>query len=195
MRRPTVLLCAAFAAAQACMAQVVVRDAGEQGVVLSNLQQEPLVQPVRVTHSAGASPAKPTGARRGGQFTPIVRAAARTHGLPEALLRAVIEVESGFDAAAVSPKGAVGLMQLMPQTAKALHVRDARDPAANVDGGARYLKQLLALHDEDLALALAAYNAGPAAVQRSGGIPRYPQTQAYVPRVIARYHWLQSRGE
>lgn len=195
MRRPTVLLCAAFAAAQACMAQVVVRDAGEQGVVLSNLQQEPLTQSVRVTHSAGASPVKPTGAGRGGQFAPIVRAAARAHGLPEALLHAVIEVESGFDAAAVSPKGAVGLMQLMPRTAKALHVHDARDPAANVDGGARYLKQLLALHDEDLALALAAYNAGPAAVQRSGGIPRYPQTQAYVPRVIARYHWLQSRGE
>jgi hypothetical protein len=117
-----------------------------------------------------------------------VRSAARTHGLPEALLQAVIEVESGFDAGAVSPKGALGLMQLMPDTARTLRVRDARDPADNIDGGARYLKELLARHGNDLTLALAAYNAGPGAVQRSGGIPRIAETQAHVPRVIARYH-------
>ena len=134
-------------------------------------------------------------ARRREQYAPIVRAAAQAHGLPEALLQAVIEVESGFNAAAVSPKGALGLMQLMPQTARELRVRDPRDPADNVDGGARYLKDLIARHGGDVALALAAYNAGPGAVQRSGGIPRIPETQAYVPRVLSRYHRLQSSGQ
>jgi soluble lytic murein transglycosylase-like protein len=201
MGRRLVLLCASvLAAAQPCLAQVAVRDAGEQGVVLSNLPREPqpLPRPARASQAVHPSPAgapRTAGAQRREQFAPIVRAAAQAHGLPEALLQALIEVESGFDAAAVSPKGAIGLMQLMPQTARLLRVRDARDPAANVDGGARYLKELLARHGDDLALALAAYNAGPGAVQRSGGIPRYAETQAYVPRVIARYHRLQSGGE
>jgi soluble lytic murein transglycosylase-like protein len=133
-------------------------------------------------------------ARRKELFAPLVRAAAQAHGLPEALLHAVIEVESGFDAGAVSPRGALGLMQLMPDTARELRVRDARDPAANIDGGARYLKELLARFGNDLSLALAAYNAGPGAVQRSGGIPRNAETQNYVPRVMARYQSLQNAG-
>jgi len=130
-------------------------------------------------------------ARRMETFAPLVRAAAQAHGLPEALLHAVIEVESGFDAAAVSPKGALGLMQLMPETARELRVRNPRDPAANIDGGARYLKELLGRFGNDLSLALAAYNAGPGAVQRSGGIPRNTETRNYVPRVMARYQSLQ----
>lgn len=201
--RPSVLFLASalLAAAQPCLAQVAVRDAGEEGVVLSNLPGDvpftalPAAQRARGPALLDAKPRTAANARRREQFAPIVRAAAQAHGLPEALLQALIEVESGFDAAAVSPKGAVGLMQLMPQTARELRVRDPRDPAANVDGGARYLKELLARHGGDLALALAAYNAGPAAVQRSGGIPRFAETQAYVPRVIARYHRLQSGGE
>jgi soluble lytic murein transglycosylase-like protein len=195
------LASAVLLAAQPGLAQVAVRDAGEEGLVLSNLPGDappaapPAAQRARAPASAEARPRAAANARRRERFAPIVRAAAQAHGLPEALLQALIEVESGFDAAAVSPKGAVGLMQLMPQTARELRVRDARDPAANVDGGARYLKDLLARHGGDLSLALAAYNAGPAAVQRSGGIPRFAETQAYVPRVIARYHRLQSGGE
>nr|WP_269117423.1 lytic transglycosylase domain-containing protein [Ramlibacter monticola] len=118
---------------------------------------------------------------------PVAQAAADT-GLPEGLLHAVIKAESNYDADAVSHKGAVGLMQLMPETARRFGVLDARDPAANVLGGARYLKTLLAMFDADLALALAAYNAGPAAVLRSGrAVPPYAETQRYVPRVLDLY--------
>jgi soluble lytic murein transglycosylase-like protein len=128
------------------------------------------------------------------QLAPLLRATARAHGLPEALLQAVVEAESDFDPGAVSPRGAVGLMQLMPATARALRVPDARDPGANLDGGARYLKDLLAQHDHDLVLALAAYNAGPGAVRQAGGVPPFAETRRYVPRVLARYHQLQAGG-
>ena len=180
---------------------ISVRDEGAEGLVLSNLDALPVPAPVAVAPApAAAAPRVParrmseSTARRKELFAPLVRAAAQAHGLPEALLHAVIEVESGFDAGAVSPKGALGLMQLMPETARELRVRDARDPAANIDGGARYLKELLARFGNDLSLALAAYNAGPGAVQRSGGIPRNAETQNYVPRVMARYQSLQNAG-
>jgi soluble lytic murein transglycosylase-like protein len=179
---------------------ISVRDEGEEGLVLSNLDalpvpplaSAPAAAPVVAAAQAPARPMPEITARRKELFAPLVRAAAQAHGLPEALLHAVIEVESGFNAAAVSPKGALGLMQLMPDTARELRVRDARDPASNIDGGARYLKELLARFGNDLSLALAAYNAGPGAVQRSGGIPRNTETQNYVPRVMARYQRLQS---
>ena len=181
---------------------ISVRDEGDEGLVLSNLDSLPLPA-VASAPAPAAADAVPSAraplkrmsestARRKEMFAPMVRAAAQAHGLPEALLHAVIEVESGFDAAAVSPKGALGLMQLMPDTARDLRVRDARDPASNIDGGARYLKELLARFGNDLSLALAAYNAGPGAVQRSGGIPRNTETQNYVPRVMARYQRLQN---
>ena len=118
---------------------------------------------------------------------PVAHAAADT-GLPEGLLHAVIKAESNYDPNAVSHKGAVGLMQLMPDTARRFGVLDARDPASNVLGGARYLKTLLGMFDADLPLALAAYNAGPAAVLRSGrAVPPYAETQRYVPRVLELY--------
>jgi soluble lytic murein transglycosylase-like protein len=194
---------AAIGAAQAATADgISVRDEGEEGVVLSNLDSLPVPsQPGAAKPPAAAVAArapvrgKAVGTAQGREvFAPLVRQAAQAHGLPEALLHAVIEVESGFNAAAVSPKGALGLMQLMPETARVLRVSDPRDPAANIDGGARYLKDLLARFGNDLSLALAAYNAGPGAVQRSGGIPRNAETQNYVPRVMARYHFLQDRS-
>lgn len=128
------------------------------------------------------------------ELASLVSAAAATHGVSEHLITAVIEVESNFNARAVSPKGAIGLMQLMPQTARHLKVSDARDPAANIDAGARYLKELLRRFGNNLHLALAAYNAGPATVRRSGGIPPIAETQRYVPKVMQSYykHRLQS---
>jgi soluble lytic murein transglycosylase-like protein len=113
--------------------------------------------------------------------------AARRYGLPPALVLAVVAVESGFRPAAVSPKGAQGLMQLMPGTAAALGVRDAANPEQNLDGGVRHLEALLRLYGGDLVRALAAYNAGQGAVARHGGVPPYRETRDYVRKVLERY--------
>ncbi|MCL8208283.1 MAG: lytic transglycosylase domain-containing protein [Actinomycetia bacterium] len=110
--------------------------------------------------------------------------AAEQAGLPPSVFQALVQVESGYNPQAVSPKGAMGLTQLMPATARALGVSDPFDPAQSLAGGARYLAQLLRQFGS-LPLALAAYNAGPGAVQFYGGIPPYPETQAYVERVLA----------
>jgi soluble lytic murein transglycosylase-like protein len=195
MRTATPLLFIALCGACAfARADISVRDTGEDGIVLSNLDEPvPRIGPTRMKGPAPRRQEQSI-ALRGDAFTPLVRAAAQAHDLPEALLRALIEVESGFDPHAVSPKGALGLTQLMPATARALKVADPRDPAANIDGGARHLKDLLARNGNNVALALAAYNAGEAAVQRAGGIPPFAETRAYVPRVLARYHHLQSHG-
>jgi soluble lytic murein transglycosylase-like protein len=112
---------------------------------------------------------------------------ARRHGLDPALVLAVVAVESGFRPDAVSPKGAQGLMQLMPGTAQALGVGDAFDPQGNLDGGVRHLSGLLALYGGDLRRALAAYNAGEGAVARHGGLPPYRETRDYVRKVLERY--------
>jgi len=113
-------------------------------------------------------------------------AAARRPSLDPDLVQAVVAVESGFRPDAVSPKGAQGLMQLMPYTARALGVKDTFDPAANLDGGTRYLRALLARYNGDVSRALAAYNAGEGAVARHGGVPPYPETLAYVRKVLER---------
>ena len=100
------------------------------------------------------------------------------------LINCVIRAESGFNPNAVSPKGAQGLMQLMPQTASRLGVVDSLDPLANVNGGTRYLRELLDLYHNDLVKALAAYNAGPRRVEQYRGVPPYAETQTYVAKVI-----------
>jgi soluble lytic murein transglycosylase-like protein len=109
---------------------------------------------------------------------------ARKHQVDEALVQAVIEVESRYDAFAVSPRGAMGLMQLMPQTATRFAVRNTFDPVDNVDGGVRYLKELLARYSGQVRLALAAYNAGEDAVDQYKGIPPYRETRQYVVKVL-----------
>jgi soluble lytic murein transglycosylase-like protein len=118
----------------------------------------------------------------------IIQQLSRKYGLDAELIRAVIRAESAFNHRAVSPKGARGLMQLMPATATELGVQDSFDPAANVEGGTRYLRELLARHGNDLAKALAAYNAGPGAVQRHRGIPPYRETIRYIRRIITDYN-------
>ncbi len=112
----------------------------------------------------------------------IHRYASRYH-VEEALVRAVCKVESDFDPRAVSAKGAQGIMQLVPETARELQVRNPLDPEENIRGGSCYLRQMLDQFDGNLELALAAYNAGPNAVRRHGGIPPYPETVNYVDRV------------
>ncbi|MEZ5245777.1 MAG: lytic transglycosylase domain-containing protein [Acidimicrobiales bacterium] len=116
-------------------------------------------------------------------FADLFRAAGAAHGIQPSVLAAVAKTESAFDPNAVSPAGAQGLMQFMPATAADMGV-DSFDPASAIDGAARYLSQNLRRFGS-LELALAAYNAGPGAVQRHGGIPPFAETQAYVPRVLA----------
>lgn len=125
-------------------------------------------------------------------YAEMVAAAATANDLPPALLHAVIQAESRYNPAARSVKGAMGLMQLMPQTAKEMGVTDALDPAANIQGGARYLKRLMVMFDNNISLAVAAYNAGPDAVLSRGRIiPPFAETQRYVPSVLRQYRRLQ----
>jgi soluble lytic murein transglycosylase-like protein len=121
------------------------------------------------------------------RYGKIITDAARRHEVDPLLVNAVIRQESGFSATAVSKAGAMGLMQLMPDTAKALGVRDAFDPRQNIEGGTQFLRHLLDRYNGHVDLALAAYNAGPAAVDKYGGIPPYPETQAYVRDVMEAY--------
>lgn len=119
-------------------------------------------------------------------YSAQIRNAARTYGLDPALVASVIAVESNFNSRAVSRKSALGLMQLRPETAAQMAVRNAFDPVENIDGGTRYLKQLLDRYDQNLALALAAYNAGPKRVDFYRGIPPLAETKSYISRVISR---------
>lgn len=115
-------------------------------------------------------------------YLPLIEAAAKRHRVDPLLVHAVIAVESRFQVRARSRKGAMGLMQLMPATARELHVQNPYDPAANIDAGVRHLRQLLDRFD--VHLAVAAYNAGAGAVRRFGGIPPFRETQAYVRQVL-----------
>lgn len=119
-----------------------------------------------------------------GSYAQLIGAAATRYDLDPALLTAVAEVESAFDPSALSPKGACGLMQLMPQTAARFGVHDVFDAEQNLEGGARYLSWLLDRFDGDSELALAGYNAGEAAVERHRGVPPYDETRNYVQRVL-----------
>jgi len=116
----------------------------------------------------------------------LVDNAARKYGLPPAFVRAVVTVESGYRANAVSPKGAIGLMQLMPATARELGA-DPNIPEQNVDAGTRYLRDLLVKYDHHAYHALAAYNAGPRAVEKYGGVPPYRETQSYILNVLRKW--------
>jgi soluble lytic murein transglycosylase-like protein len=121
------------------------------------------------------------------QLESLVDGNAQIQAVDPALIKAIIANESGFNANATSDVGAQGLMQLMPGTAEALGVTDAYDPAQNVAGGTKYIKQLLDRFNGDVRLAVAAYNAGPSAVEKYGGVPPYAETQNYVQNVLASY--------
>jgi soluble lytic murein transglycosylase-like protein len=127
-------------------------------------------------------------------FGPEIRSAAERTGLEESLIRAIIHAESAYQPHAVSPKGAQGLMQLMPEIQHLLRVSDPFDPAANIDGGARHLSDLLRAFDGDATLAAAAYNAGAGAVEKYGGVPPYEETREYVRRVNILYRRYQQAG-
>jgi soluble lytic murein transglycosylase-like protein len=171
---------------------------GEIEAMLGKVAQQP--QPAATSfqqqlQQAGASgpgigaamAATPAAGASGGEgaYKAEIDAAAQKYGLDPALLRGLIRQESNFDPNAGSPAGAQGLTQLMPGTAAALGVTNPSDPAQNIDGGAKYLRQQLDAFGGDVTKALAAYNAGPGAVQRYGGVPPYAETQNYVRQVQA----------
>lgn len=187
---------AALACSAAAQAQIYAGPGEGGSIVLSNHASEatPTLLVVGEATAApelarpAAEPARPALAPRPAprELAPQIRDAARRHALPEALLTAVVAVESGFDPKAVSPKGAKGLMQLMPATARRFGVRDVFAVRDNLHGGAAYLRLLIDQFDNDVALALAAYNAGEGAVLRAGRrLPDYPETRDYVSRVLA----------
>ena len=123
----------------------------------------------------------------GGWMTGYVDRVSRANDLPPALVHAIIKAESNGQRKAVSPKGAKGVMQLMPFTSKRLRVSDPFDPIENIEGGIRYIKELLVTFEGDLTNTIAAYNAGPAAVRKYGGVPPYQETRLYVRRVMDLY--------
>lgn len=142
--------------------------------------------PYRQSRAVAAVKRTPTSVAHRGYHRHIVEAA-NDHGVPYALVKSIIKVESDFDPDAVSQKGAKGLMQIMPLNFKRLQITDPFDPRQNIQGGTRYLKYLLQRYHGDLELALAAYNAGPLAVDRYRKIPPFPETENYVYKVMRHY--------
>ena len=136
---------------------------------------------LQATAASSAAPASKS------QIMSMVEQVAQKHGVDDRLVKALIKQESGFNPNAKSKAGAMGLMQLMPLTAKNLGVTDAYNPVQNVDGGVRYLKSMLKKYNGNVILALAAYNAGPAAVDKYEGVPPYKETQNYVKNILANY--------
>lgn len=126
-------------------------------------------------------------------FNTIIKKAQKTHGIDYSLIKAVIRVESAFNSKAISKKGAKGLMQIMPGNYKALAVKDPFNPVQNIMGGTLYLKKLIKRYDYKVSLALAAYNAGPTAVDKYGKIPPYKETQSYVKKVMRLYRQYKEK--
>jgi hypothetical protein len=146
--------------------------------------------PLPIAHRATPVATRPVGfpGRPNTDLTDVVNEASGRYSLDPDLVNSVIKAESAFNVRAVSPKGAQGLMQLMPGTASQLGVPNAFDPKANVDGGTKYLRELLERYNFDMVKALAAYNAGPQRVERFGGVPPYHETQAYVARIVKDFN-------
>jgi len=141
------------------------------------------------------TPEKKTIAEAIGDYDRVIKQAADRFGVEPMLVKAVIKAESDFDHKAVSVKGAKGLMQLMPGTAEALEVKDSFDPAENIFGGTKYLAMLLGRFNGNKELALAGYNAGPEKVGAEGRIPRIPETEAFVKRVMEYYNSFLAGGK
>lgn len=181
-------LLAAFAVTAPAEAQIYAWRDASGALVLSDkprLDGGP-VQTFKVERAPSLRVTRPPD-RKSARFDPLIDEHASANGVDPNLVRAVIQVESAFNPVALSPKGAMGLMQLMPDTASDLGVGNPFDPGENIGGGVRYLKHLLARYDQKVELALAAYNAGPGAVDRYGRtVPPYRETRDYVRRITTR---------
>lgn len=178
MRATTALLAALMAGSTANGGNVFLMTNPDGTIKIVNIPASGLVLP------------SPSGGKKRNSFYPMVASLAKAHGLDPKLVDLVVRMESGYNPMAVSRKGAKGVMQLMPQTATLYGVRNLFDAEQNLRGGIRYLRDLLQRFNFDLVKALAAYNAGPGAVERHGGVPPYAETQRYVSTILAAY-----RGE
>jgi soluble lytic murein transglycosylase-like protein len=203
-RSLALVLAASFLAPAHAGAEEMYSYQDEDGVV--HFSNAPSDRRYRKVNRAGGSPiyrapaqarARPVpasaGTKRLDRFKEHVKRAAEKYRLPEMLLLAVMAVESNYDPRALSEKGAMGLMQLMPGTAKDMYVTDAWDPLQNIEGGARYLRILANQYGGDPVQVLAAYNAGPEAVRRAGGaVPNIPETREYVRKVVELWKALEA---
>src|SRR5881397_2306585 len=177
---------AVAATATPAAAQVYKRTASDGTSYFTNIQPNPTYQSVAYAVPTARESQRPASTDYGLYSRDIAEASTR-YAVPERLICAVIRVESGFDPRAVSPKGARGLMQLMPETAAILGVRDIFNPRQNIHGGARHLRGMMDRFNYDLPMAIAAYNAGERPVATFRGIPPYPETREYVARVLRLY--------
>jgi soluble lytic murein transglycosylase-like protein len=170
------------AAPQEAAAQIYAWRDPAGNLVLSDKAKSPSARSYAVTPAGGVRTTRPL-SRKAARYEDLIQDHAAANGVSPDLVRAVIQAESAFNPLARSPKGAMGLMQLMPGTAADLGVDNPYDPDQNIRGGVTYLRQLLDRYDDDVELALAAYNAGPGAVAKYGAVPPYRETQNYVAKV------------
>ncbi len=181
------LICAAIAVlalASPARAQIYSWTDGNGHLVLSDHPKAADVRAYVVPEAESIRTTRTADTSKSTLYDSLIRANARIQGVRDDLVRAVMQVESGFNPLARSPKGAMGLMQLMPETMRQFHVTNAFDPAENIRGGVAYLKQLLDRYSNNEVLALAAYNAGPGAVDKHGqAVPPYKETQDYVKKI------------
>jgi soluble lytic murein transglycosylase-like protein len=191
IRRLLLAVLIAAAVPTAAQAQIYAWRDASGNLVLSDKPKDPSAQTFAVRPNVTAAPVsdfrttKPI-SRRSLPFDTMIEQNAAVHGVSPHLVRAVIQQESGFNPSAVSHKGAMGLMQLMPATATEFGVSNPYDPSENIRAGVAYLKGLLVRFEDNVELALAAYNAGPTAVQKYGAIPPYRETRDYVSRITSR---------
>jgi hypothetical protein len=162
-------------------AEIRQQTLGGDIVFTSRPPQKPVPETETRADGSATRPATPS------EMQGLVKEVSRRFDMDPGLIATVIGVESGFNRMAVSPKGARGLMQLMPDTARQYGVRDVHDPKANIEGGVAYLRDLARRYNGDMKLALAAYNAGPEAVERAAGVPNFPETREYLRRIESRY--------
>lgn len=173
------------------MAQVMQATGGQTGLTFEKILATQMKQPAGTADTAYSSNVKNfTLSNKAGDYDQYVNEAAQKYGVDAKFIKAIIQQESGFNPNATSWCGAMGMMQLMPETAKGLGVKNAYDPRENIMGGVKYIKQQLDQFGGDKEKALAAYNAGPGAVQKYGGIPPYRETQGYVKNIMSIYRGM-----